>query len=537
MADFFPAAQPQKRAVRFFNTTGPCNPWDHYMLPPEERLVGAQLHRYIRDNLYWVLHAPRQTGKTTFLQSWMRQINSGRFTGANALACYVSVERCQEIPEAEKCMPDLCKAIQDHAVLAGLPVPEITTAVPNSMLSGILMNWAKLTAPKPLIVLFDEVDVLQGQSLISFLRQLRGGFAERGIGKFPVSIALVGMRDLKDYITMAKEGVPVNPGSPFNIKSDSAVIGNFKENDIMKLFAQRTEETGQKITDGALAYVCGQSQGQPWIVNSLFQRATMRVLDENSNETVTVEHIREARRQMTEGRETHLDSLAVRLRDKNIRRIIETIITGENDFIVDRSNPDVELAMDLGLIKWNSESGWTVSNPMYEEIFTRFFNSVYHDNLPPPSNWKWQKSDGHLDMDGILRGFAGFWRKNSEVWEEKSDYTEAFPHLLLQAFLQRILNGGGSVERESAAGRGRVDLCVEYKGESFILEIKLIHSYDTPDAVRNEGMEQIIKYRDRINSGIPAYLLIFDRRPETKKKSWDERLSWAEEDGITVLGL
>jgi hypothetical protein len=49
-----------KRKLRFFNTTGPCNPDDHYMLPPEDRLVGAQLHRYIRDELYWVLHAPRQ---------------------------------------------------------------------------------------------------------------------------------------------------------------------------------------------------------------------------------------------------------------------------------------------------------------------------------------------------------------------------------------------------------------------------------------------------------------------------------------------
>jgi hypothetical protein len=503
------------------------------MLPPEERLIGAQLHRYISDKLYWVLHAPRQTGKTTFLQNWMRQINSGD----EAIACYVSVERCQGIPEAERCMPDLCKAIQDYAVFAGLPMPESATTAPNSMLSEILMDWAKITAPKPLIVLFDEVDVLEGQSLVSFLRQLRGGFVNRGVGKFPVSIALVGMRDLKDYITAAKGEGPVNPGSPFNIKSDSAMIGNFKELDIKKLFAQRTEETGQKISEEALRYVWEQSHGQPWIVNSLLQRATMRVLDVQSSETVTIAHIQEARKQMIEGRETHLDSLAVRLRDKNIRRIIETIITGENSFILDRSNPDTELALDLGLIKWNNESGWTIANPIYEEIFIRFFSSAYHDNLPPPSTWKWQKHSGQLDMDRILQSFVEFWRKNSEVWEEKSDYTEAFPHLLLQAFLQRILNGGGSVERESAAGRGRIDICVEYKGECFILEIKLVHSYDTPEAVRKEGIEQILGYKDKIHSNPPAYLLIFDRRPKAKKKSWDQRLSWTEENGVTVLGL
>jgi hypothetical protein len=71
----------------------------------------------------------------------------------------------------------------------------------------MLANWSALIAPKPLIILFDEVDILEGESLISFLRQLRGGFTTRGVGKFPVSIALVGMRDLKDYITAAKDGV------------------------------------------------------------------------------------------------------------------------------------------------------------------------------------------------------------------------------------------------------------------------------------------------------------------------------------------
>ena len=66
-----------KNKLKFFNTTGPCNPEDHYMLDAQERLVDAQLYRYISNKLYWVLHAPRQTGKTTFLQSWVREINSG----------------------------------------------------------------------------------------------------------------------------------------------------------------------------------------------------------------------------------------------------------------------------------------------------------------------------------------------------------------------------------------------------------------------------------------------------------------------------
>ncbi|MDR1674944.1 MAG: hypothetical protein LBR86_00505, partial [Tannerella sp.] len=243
------------------------------MLPPEERLAGAGLSRYLDEQLYWVLHAPRQTGKTTFLISWMRELNA---TG-NYVACYVSVERCQGIRDIERAIPAIGDAVRQSARMESLPVPESTAVSPVSLLSEMLEEWAKLVAPRPLIVLFDEVDVLTGEAMISFLRQLRGGFATRGVGKFPVSVALVGMRDLKDYITQSKDGVEPNPGSPFNIKKDSILLKNFSEEDVTALFALRTAETGQKITREALDYVWEQSQGQPWIVNNLFDRATTRV--------------------------------------------------------------------------------------------------------------------------------------------------------------------------------------------------------------------------------------------------------------------
>jgi Cdc6-like AAA superfamily ATPase len=169
------------------------------MLPPEERLVGAGLSRYIDEQLYWVLHAPRQTGKTTFLISWMRELNASD----KYVACYVSVERCQGIQDIERAIPAIYDAVRQSARMESLPVPEIISGNPVSLLSETLEEWAKLVAPKPLIVLFDEVDVLTGGAMISFLRQLRGGFASRETGKFPVSVALVGMRDLKDYLVQS----------------------------------------------------------------------------------------------------------------------------------------------------------------------------------------------------------------------------------------------------------------------------------------------------------------------------------------------
>ena len=518
-----------KRPVRFFNTTGPCNPWDHYMLPPEERLVGAQLHRYIKDKLYWVLHAPRQTGKTTFLQNWMREINAGE----EAIACYVTVEICKGQTDIRDTMPALCEAVKYWAKQYDLPVPAQDTGEPMAAFNSILAHWAKLCAPKPLVILFDEVDVLQDDTMISFLQQLRGGFMNRGVGTFPVSIALVGIRDLKDYLVAAKGGILLNTGSAFNIKEDSALLSNFTLEGVRKLFALRTVETGQEISADALAYVWEQSQGQPWIVNSLFKRATMRILDEASSETVTIAHIKEAREQMILARETHLDSLAVRLQNPAIRGMMETLFTGNFDPGLAESDA-FRICTDLGLVRMEKGTP-SVANPLYREALARHVTFGAQAMIPEPE-WQWERADGTLDMDALMREFQKFWRENSEVWEEKMNYTEAFPHLLLMAFLQRVLNGGGRIDREYAAGRGRMDLLVEYQTKKYIVEIKLIHEKQSMDAVTSKGLQQTAFYRDTKALGSPAYLVIFDRRAATKEKSWDERLTWNAENGITVIG-
>jgi hypothetical protein len=192
--------------------------------------------------------------------------------------------------------------------------------------------------------------------------------------------------------------------------------------------------------------------------------------------------------------------------------------------------------MDLGLV--TLERGTPViANPIYREVIARHLTYGQQLAIPEPE-WEWEKPDGSLDMDRMLKEFQSFWRQHSDIWESKtkSGYTEAFPHLLLMAFLQRVLNGGGHVERDCAAGRGRMDLTVEYNGYRYIIEMKLLRSYHSPAAFRKKGLEQVLKYRDRFSGPTPTYLIIFDRRPESKSKSWDERITWERDGDVNVLG-
>ncbi|WP_339138633.1 MAG: hypothetical protein WGN25_09990 [Candidatus Electrothrix sp. GW3-4] len=511
---------------KYFNTTGPCFPRLHYMLPPKDRLIGASLDRYIRDELYWVLHAPRQTGKTTFLQSWMHEINAG----TEAVACYVSLERCQEITERDQAMPLMVDAVQKSAKALDLPVPEYPQeASPGSYLSVILSRWAEQTAPKKLVVLFDEVDVVSGPALVSFLRQLRDGFSGRGVGIFPVSVALVGMRDLRDYLVTSKGGQALNPGSPFNIKHDSATLTNFTQADIAALTSQHTQATGQEFTPDALERIWACSSGQPWLVNALCEQIVYRIIPA-AQTAVQPEHVDQARERLVASRATHIDSLGERLKEERVRRVIQPMIIGHADPTLGRSDRDVEFCLDLGLIAW--EGSLVIANAIYREVIARYLSQNYQDNIPVPE-FSWQRPDGTLDMDALMDEFQRFWAWNSEIWEEKADYTEAFPHLLLMAFLQRIINGGGMVDREYAAGRGRMDLLIRFAGGRNLIEIKLVHPRMGREATRAQGLVQVERYADQ-TAPHTCHLVIFDRRPDQRSIPWEERLS--REDCTTASG-
>jgi hypothetical protein len=342
------------------------------------------------------------------------------------------------------------------------------------------------------------------------------------------------MRDLRDYLVKSKDGIAVNPGSPFNIKEDSASLSNFTQHDVITLAHQHTEETGQVFERTALERIWELTRGQPWLSNALLKKCVWKLRPKG--ELVTGTHVEEARELLIQDRAVHLDSLTERLRDPRIKRIVQSIMVGESDPSL-TSGDDYVLACDLGLVA--KEKGTPViANPIYREVIARILSQGMQDAIPAPE-FVWQKSDGTLDMDALLREFQDFWREHSDIWELKADYTEAFPHLLVMAFLQRVVNGGGRIEREYAAGRGRVDLAVLYSGEWNIIEIKLVAA-SSRERVLQQGLQQVERYRQSIDPAANAYLVIFDRTPAGRSRSWNERLSWetmASAGGtVTVVG-
>ena len=498
--------------MRFFNTSGPVVAEDHYCIPPLERLNLAEVRRLIRDKRYFVLHAPRQTGKTSALLALRDLLNAER----TYRCVYVNVEGGQAGREdVEQVMRTILGALASRAKLTlgdefldAIWLDLLAKYGPHAALQETLTRWAKAD-PKPLVLLIDEIDSLIGDSLLSVLRQLRAGYDLRP-GGFPQSVVLCGVRDVRDYrIQSTAENAIITGGSAFNIKARSLRLGDFSRAEVLALLGQHTEETGQEFTADALDAVWTQTQGQPWLVNALADEACFYgEFAEAWHRPVAAEAIRAAQEQLILRRETHLDQLADKLKEERVRRVIEPLLSGgEVRRFADR---DLEYVRDLGLVAQDRPP--RMANPIYAEVVPRELTWVVQEEFEQETAW-YVDAAGGLDMGKLLSAFQAFFREHSEHWVERFQYKEAGPQLLLQAFLQRIVNSGGRIEREYGLGRMRTDLLIVWpQGDQtrrFVVECKVLHK--SLEQTIAEGLEQTAEYMDRC-AAEAGHLVIFDRR-------------------------
>lgn len=518
--------------MRFFNTVGATRPEKHYFLP--HRLDWQKLSSFIEKEYYFVLHAPRQSGKTTAIIEFVNYLNQEEVYKA----LYLSVEPAHTAAnEMEKATGALLKELkrkielylpEELAAISYLETLLAKNSISEDGILDFLTFWAKNnTEKKPLVLFFDEFDGLVGNSFVSILKQFRTGYTDRP-KHFPQTICLVGVRDLRDYKIKIKEQEDLGIlYSPFNIKAESLVLPDFSLEDIGVLYRQHTKDTGQIFTDEAISYAFEQTRGQPWLVNALAYQACFRDVQERSV-PITKEILEQAREALIKRCDTHMDALLDRLQEPRIRNIIDLIISGAGED-QDLKTDDLQYVRDLGLV---TQKGIYIANPIYQEIIPRALAYTKQESINQETAW-YQKNDGSLDMSKLLTAFTVFYRENSEVWLEKFAYKEAGPHLLLLAFLQRIINGGGRIHREYALGTKRVDVRVDWRNQCFVLELKV--KRQESDTVK--GLKQTAEYMDK-SQATEGHLILFDR---SLNRPWEERIYKKEEKVagkvITVWGL
>ncbi|MBP6733496.1 MAG: AAA-like domain-containing protein [Chromatiaceae bacterium] len=496
--------------MRFFNTEGPVRPEDHYSLPPLSRWDLDAVLMLIDQKKYFLLHAPRQTGKTSCLLALMEHLNrAGRYR-----TLYANIEGAQTAREdVDRGMAAVCSVLGRSARLylgdgrladwyrdGGGAVPA------DDRFAQLLEFWAAAD-PRPAVLLLDEVDALVGDTLIALLRQLRAGYTQRPEA-FPQTVILCGVRDLRDYrIHAHSETSPITGGSAFNIKAESLRLGDFTAAEVTILLREHTTETGQVFTPATLARVWELTQGQPWLVNALAYHACFRLpAGRDRSQPITLAMIDQAKEHLILNRVTHLDQLAHKLREPRVRRVIEPMLAGTE--LGSIQEDDIQYLIDLGLLRRDGAGGLVVANPIYREILPRALAFTPQASLPQISP-TWLNADGSLNPEHLLDAFLTFWRRHGQPLLGSAPYHEIAPHLVLMAFLHRVINGGGTLEREYAIGSGRMDLSLRYGSVTLGMELKVWRD-QAPDPLA-EGLKQLDGYLAGLGLDT-GWLVIFDRR-------------------------
>ena len=509
---------------RFFNTTGLCLPEKHYMVPPFRGMDG-EIMRLIEAEQYFILHAPRQTGKTTFLHAFAKRLNAeGKYICLVASVETAGVPSFTEAIANERVVDAVFSMSLHFLSEAERPLPPVHPV----SLKAYLEAWSR-SQTKPIVLLLDEVDSLWDDVLVSLLRQLRDGFQIRP-RSFPQSIALVGLRDIRDYKIKARSDNPsLGSGSPFNVKAKSFFLPFFSRTEVRNLLDQHTADTGQVFSDAVFEQLFAYSAGQPWLTNALANEIVAERLQGDYTQEITPEMVEQAKEALIAQRQTHLDSLVDKLQEPRVRNVVMRIINGEPPLFDDYDDA-IRYCRDLGLV--TQDQPIRFSNPIYREIVTRILNQNLHDGFDADTvKTAWYlDTAGRLQMDKLLDAFVDFYRWHSESWLERYDYHEAGHQLLLMAFLQRIVNGGGRIEREMAVGNGRTDLAIFWQDQVIPIEIKLNHDARTRDL----GLHQLSRYMDKLGQR-HGHLVIFEKLPSTELP-WAQRIrrETTQADGRTV---
>ncbi|MCA6573322.1 MAG: AAA family ATPase [Pseudanabaena sp. M38BS1SP1A06MG] len=514
---------------KWFNTAGPCQADIHYMLPATERL--PEIKKLIDQRNYFVIHAPRQTGKTTAMLTLAQELTaSGEYTSV-----MVSAEVGSTFPdEPEKAEQVILAAWRDAAdfwLPDELKPPTYDLSQPPQHIGNFLKVWSE-TSSRPLVIFIDEIDSLQNQALMTVLRQLRDGFPRRPQG-FPQSVALVGMRDVRDYKYASGGSDHLNTSSPFNIKVRSFTLSNFTLEDVRKLYHQHTEATGQIFTPEAVDLAFHLTQGQPWLVNAI-AKEIVEYIAKDPSIPITAELVNQAKEILIKRQDTHLDSLAERLREDRVRGIIQPILSGQE--LVNMPEDDLRFVLDLGLCSQDSRGGIQIANPIYREIIPKVLASITIASLTSIAP-TWLDNDGNLNPQALLDSFILFWRQHGEPLFDSTPYPEIAPHIVLMAFLHRVVNGGGTLEREYAIGSGRMDICLRYGKVTLAMELK-VWANKRPDPLK-EGLPQLDKYLSGLSLDT-GWLVIFDRRkglpPLSDRTTTENVISPAGREIIVIRG-
>jgi hypothetical protein len=482
---------------RRFNTAGPNDSARHTTISARSRVPA--LWDIVEQGRYFVLHAPRQLGKTTLLLDLAAEINREK----SRVAAVVSLEPGAAFPgvdAAELAMLDSWRYDLAAYLPADVSVPRWPDAPPGNRIGAALSAFAQ-DCPRPLVLFLDGLDTLSREVRVSVIRQIRAGKSRRPRG-FPSTIGFASLRDPRELDTAQEPANASTPTSSISLEAEVITLPSFTREHVGEVCESLAEQLSQPVLQTAVDRVFDLTRGVPFFVSSLGQR--LFEMFELRKGPITAADVDKARDVLIERRGGVLDEAVDRMRDARFKSMLEQV---GSTALWDLSSAEARAAVDLGIIHEMPDGSVQFTNAIWRLVVTRQFPSA-KSSMFTTDKPAWVRPDGRLDPEKLLETFLEFWRRHGDQIFAGATYGELSP-LVLTAFLNGIIKNGGIIEREYALGRGRMDVCIRQGGSAVALVVKVRRERDADPAVEGLGQVDASLARHALEHG---WLVIFDRR-------------------------
>ena len=492
---------------RKFNCTGPCYPDEHYYVRRDT--VMERVKSMIHEGAYFVVHAPRQMGKTTLLENMLAELEtqSGKFIGV-----------CLDFEFLKNATVELfygeMKKEIDRQILKRLanskspPMPTVRKSLAQAQVIDLfsfrdyINEITHLLPDYQIAFVIDEFDGCPDEAMKDFLHTLRSFYlAKKRHENFRnLNFILVGVRDFTQ--------LTVGTVSPFNI-AQNLYLENFSPEEVRELYKQYTLETGQSFSQEAVESIYKRTCGQPFLVNR-FGVILTEEMNVEKQETITASHVQNAMSNIL--RETNNNFKTILVHAQEYKDQILRIISGFK-FNYDEDNPLVMNLRSYGLIR-EQDGVCVINNPIYQNKILSAFRPT-RDEMREI----WQSTEGDtLDFENFYSGnvirmgilienFKKFMdRIGLKLFRVTKNPQEVVGQFLLASFIDlAITNIGGTTYIEVPTGIGRMDIIAIAHNQKYIIETKLW----TGEGNYQAGLKQLADYmrKESVNEG---YYVIFD---------------------------
>ncbi|MDQ1355413.1 MAG: hypothetical protein QG657_5723 [Acidobacteriota bacterium] len=496
-----------QKPKRFFEDSGAVNPISSYYVHLDNvaNEKAQDIKTMVDRGRYFSIFAPRQSGKTTFIESLCDQLHQDPTYVAISLSFqeYKKLDSREFYAEIEKYLyGQLLTRLKQvncdktEAVQQFLDQHHLTN---NISFKALFEGLNGILQFKKIVVFIDEFDGIPQIELESFLTTLRELYQKHKkiTHKALYSIGLIGIRNITKLV--------VGGVSPFNI-ADHVEIPPFSLKNVRDLYAQYTEETNQPFTEEAVKRIHAETSGQPWLVNRLGTILTINIKP-GTIEPIDESDVEHAVQLLLNEKNSHFDNLYEKAKLYK-ERFVE-IVFDHVEYYPD--DEEQSWLAQYGLIK-NKDGHAVVANNIYK---TRYIKTFFREAnaLQEISFEEYTLPADRLDIERILMNFNQYIAQIGvrAFYQEDKPY-ERTGQFLLTAWLYQFVKGGeGELRYEVATGLGRMDILLSYKGKKYIIETK-VNRHDDISAILEEGVIQLSRKYLATEGAGEGYLVIFDTR-------------------------